>query len=37
MHYMPPIRLRSTKLQRTQVYGNSWYKGDSVPKVAKAN
>jgi len=26
-----------TKLQRTQVYGNLWYKGDSIPKVAKAN
>ena len=27
-----------TKLQRTQVYGNpSWYKGDSIIKVAKAN
>ncbi len=26
-----------TKLQRTQVYGNLWYKNDSVPKVKKAN
>lgn len=26
-----------TKLQRTQVYGNLWYKNDSIPKVKKAN
>lgn len=26
-----------TKLQRTQVYGNLWYSGESKPKVLKAN